>query len=161
MFYDRKTRHFNVEFYLHSERDLDVQNYLIFLLKKLGLNPILFKDKRFKCNRIRVNSKKFYNFLLKRCKKEIHNKEYEIGFISGLIDSEGDVRNSSIRIKNTNKQLMNKVRKFLSNIGLYANISCFKWRKKRWSNIYSISIPIKFINIDNNSIKIKRIKHSR
>ena len=36
LYHDKKQRHYNIEFYLHSERDKDIQNYLIHLLGKMG-----------------------------------------------------------------------------------------------------------------------------
>ena len=60
--YNKKDRHYNVEFYLNSSKDLDIQQYLISLLKKAKVYSSVFKDPRCKVNRIRVSSKQFFYF---------------------------------------------------------------------------------------------------
>ena len=40
--YDKKSRHYHVEFYLNSKNDKDIINFLVILLKKIELNPHLY-----------------------------------------------------------------------------------------------------------------------
>src|SRR3989344_1540021 len=85
--YNRKDRHYTVEFTLNSVRDTDIVSYLLDLLILLGLNPFLIKDKRYKAVKIKVNSKDFMHFILecvdKLDRKEIDkDKDYMLGLIS-------------------------------------------------------------------------------
>jgi len=158
LYHDKKQRHYNIEFYLHSEKDKDIQTYLIHLLKKLELKPLIFKDKRFKCVRIRCRSKIFYTLFKKLKKKIISHKNFKLGFISGLIDAEGDIISKKwVRISNTNKNLINKVKRILKNLNINYRVKKIKQKQKNWSVVYRIYVPIeKLINMKSNSIKIRR-----
>ncbi len=154
IYHDIKWRHFTVEFFLHSKRDIKIQNYLVLLLRKLKLNPIIYKDKRYDCNRIRIYSKQFFEFIKKELAKS--DKDFKIGFVSGMIDAEGSVnlKKSSIKIVNTNKKLIVKVKGYLNDLGINSTISTRKWKNKNWSDLYLLNISIAFINVKNNSLKV-------
>lgn len=61
VFYDKKSRHYQIEFYLNSESDKEIITFIDNLFKKIGLNTYIYKDKRFNCVRVRAYSKNFMN----------------------------------------------------------------------------------------------------
>jgi hypothetical protein len=92
--YDKKNRHYNIEFYLNSVKDTDIQDYLLQILRKSNTIAQIFKDQRCNVNRIRVSSKMFFHFLqneIRRFKYQGTNaaKDFLFGVLSGLIDAEG------------------------------------------------------------------------
>jgi hypothetical protein len=153
-FHEIKQRHFTVEFFLHSQRDKKIQEYLTFLLKKLGMNPIIYKDKRYECNRTRVYSKQFFGFINRNFK--IIDRDFKIGFISGMIDAEGNVnsKKSFIKVANTDRKLLLKVKRYLCDLGIKSTLSTRKYSDKNWSDLHSLNISNAFINIKNNSLKV-------
>ena len=158
--YNKKDRHYNVEFYLHSERDKDIEIFLISLLKKLRLIFSVFKDKRFNCNRIRVHSKELYNFI--NLDKFYENDDFNLGFISGLVDSDGyvNLKKSTIQIINKNVKLLQKCRKILKKLDIDSNlVKKFKYFDDK-NQIYYLSISIKFKRLKHISKKAGRLYHS-
>jgi hypothetical protein len=153
-YHDVKWRHFTVEFFLHSKRDIKIQKYLIRLLRKLKLNVILYKDKRYECNRIRTYSKQFFEFINNYHGKP--DKEFKVGFISGMIDAEGSVslKKSYITVVNTDKELLLKLRSYLYDLGINSTMSTKKQQNKNWSDLYLLNISNAFISIKNNSLKV-------
>ena len=107
--HSKKDRHYNTEFYLNSIKDLDIQEYLIGLLKKVNIVPQIAKDPRYNVNRIRASSKMFFQFMQKEIAefeaKGVSQIEilFLLGFISGVIDSEGWVSRSHGTILITQK----------------------------------------------------------
>jgi LAGLIDADG-like domain len=157
-YYEPHHRHYTVEFYLNSERDQDVQEFLICLLTKCNLKINIRKDNRYKCNRLRIRSKIFYNFV-KTSSQIKANKDFMIGFISGMIDSDGEVilRNKTTRISNTNKKLIRKLIKYFKNLEIKVTVQKIAYKDKNWMDLYRILVPERFIKADNNSIKVKRM----
>jgi len=149
--YDKKSRHYHIEFYLNSEKDKEIIQFVIFLLKKINLKPATYKDKRFNCLRIRVYSKSLFNLINKNIKLNDKNKEFDIGFISGLIDSEGCVNcnKNFIMIINTNKKILDDCKDFLNSIGIKSSINLRKPSFKDKKNSYRMYISVSF----------KRLKH--
>ena len=85
-----------------------------------------------------------------------------VGFISGMIDSDGEVRikNGIVRISNTDTILVKKLLKYFKALGIRVKLEKYAYKNhKNWSDLYKITVPIKFINCSNNSVKIKRLKH--
>ncbi|MFH1229120.1 MAG: LAGLIDADG family homing endonuclease [Candidatus Aenigmatarchaeota archaeon] len=153
-YHDIKSGHFAVEFFLHSEKDKKIQEYLIFILRKLELNPIIYKDKRYHCNRIRIYSKQFYEFINKNVR--MSNKEFKVGFISGIIDAEGNVshKKSHIIVVNTNKELLARAKAYLSKLDINSTLTIKKCFNQRWSKLYVLNISYEYINIKSNSLKV-------
>ena len=60
-------------------------------MEKINLKPNLYQDKRYNCKRIRVYSKDLFNLLHKDISSLNKSKDFGIGYVSGLIDSEGYV----------------------------------------------------------------------
>lgn len=160
---DKNNRHFVVEFFLNSKRDLDIIKFLSSLLKKARLRPLLYKDKRFNSTRIRIRSKEFYNFILRLNRRLPNSKKFKVGFISGFIDAEGYVnpKKSFIEINNTNRKVMQLIVKYLREFKLKVNLTKRNKSAKDKLASYKLYVPVSFINLKNNSIKIRRYKHSR
>ena len=121
----------------------------------MNLFPNITKDKRFNCNRIRVHSKLFFHLITK---KFVYSRDFKLGFVSGLIDSDGyyNKKKSHIEIVNTNKKLLLKAKRFLTSLRIDSTVrKRVKSRKDRLIS-YRLYISIKFIRLKNVSIKIGR-----
>jgi DNA gyrase subunit A len=153
--HDKKSRHYTVEFYLNSVSDKRIISYLISLLNKIGLNPNVYQDKRCDCKRIRVYSKGLFYNIFKKIKLGDKNKEFNVGFISGLIDSEGYVHNkkSYIMIINTNKKILEEIKNFLESINIITNFNKRSPSKKDKLDSYRMYVPISFKRLNHLSIK--------
>ncbi len=156
--YDNKQRHYMIEFYLHSERNIEIQEYLVNILGKIGLRCFVSKDKRFKCNRIKVHSMQLYDILF----SEYHDNtnDYMIGYVSGLIDSEGYVNlpKSTIVITNTDLKILNRCKDYLEILGLKTEIKERVMSRKDKKKSYKLHVPVAFISINMNSLKLNRRK---
>lgn len=157
IYHNLKDRHYTVEFFLNSERDKDIIKFVHFLLKKLHLNPFLIKDKRFKCMKVKVNSKDLYNFLDQDYHLFLNDKKFTLGFISGFFDAEGSVIKSSFRLTNTDLEIMNIISNILTSKGIENRLSLRKKSIKDTKPIYSMYISVKFKNLNHISIKAERL----
>lgn len=155
-YHNKKDRHYSVEFYLDSERNKDIQKFLVSLLKKENFNVHIFKDKRFNCNRIRVHSKQFFEFINKKNRK--FSRNFKIGFVSGMIDSEGYVNPNKrmIRVCNTDKELLLLMCKFLRFLGINYSLKKKKRGIKDKIQQYVVSISIRFKKLNHVSQKAGR-----
>jgi len=109
--YNKKDRHYKVEFYLNSKNDSEIIKYLNSLALELRTPFLIKKDKRYHCTIIKINSKSFMSILdsLKEdflCGKNGYNWNYFLGLISGFIDAEGYVGNGEIQISQKNKNIL-------------------------------------------------------
>lgn len=158
--YHAKSRHYHVEFYLNSSSDQKIISYLVMLLKKLNLNPNIYQDKRYNCKRIRVYSKKLFGILNKNIKLKDKSKEFNMGFVSGLIDSEGYVHNkkSYIMVVNTNKRILEECKNFLKTININSSISKRKPSEKEKLDSYRMYISISFKRLNHLSVKVEKLK---
>ncbi|MGC9058833.1 MAG: LAGLIDADG family homing endonuclease [Candidatus Aenigmatarchaeota archaeon] len=152
-------RHYNIEFYLNSLKDQDIVNQLLVILKKIDSNPHIIKDKRFNCLKVKVSSKLFYEMILRLSANNPTNTDFKLGFISGIIDSDGYVNQAKryIQITNTNKKLMEKIQIYLRTFNIESKITKKSRGMKDKLQRYSLYVPIKFLKIKNNSRKIKRM----
>ncbi len=155
IFHDKKNRHYSVEFYLHSN-ETETKDFIVSLLRKTNLRPSLYKDKRYSCIRIRVRSKRFFEFITKETRNIRNNTDFDIGFISGLIDSDGyvNMKKRYIQVQNTNPDIMVLLRKKLSLIGLKSEIKKRKKSRKDRKDSLRLYIPFKFMETNNISIKL-------
>jgi intein-encoded DNA endonuclease-like protein len=155
--YNKKDRHYRVDFYLNSIKDQDIMKNLIILLKRLCLNPFVFKDKRCNMNRIRVNSKKFMIFVEKMSKKFISlNKDYKMGLLSGFIDAEGYVTKGEIMVTQKNKYIINHFKKISESLNVFRKL----WKStnnKSGGYVWRLRISTKFKYLLHNSYKVNRI----
>lgn len=154
-FHNRKDRHYSVEFYLNSRTNLKIIKFVCSLIKKLGLNPLLLKDKRFECIRIRVNSKNLFNLINSELNDSIKDDDFSIGFVSGFLDAEGYVNDQKkiINIVNTNQNLINLVSDILDKRGIQNRVVLRKRSIKDKQNIYIIHISVNFKRLAHLSIK--------
>ena len=159
-FYDKKSRHYHVEFYLNSLKDKKIINYLVNLLKKINLKPNLYQDKRYNCKRVRVYSKNLFNVLHKDIFQLNKDKNYGIGYVSGLIDSEGHVNKekSYIMVINTKREILEKCRNFLNELGINPIINQRVLSKKDKLFSYRMYISVKFKRLNHLSIKTQRLQ---
>ena len=127
--HSKKDRHYNTEFYLNSNKDLDIQEYLIDLLKKANISPQVAKDPRYNVNRIRASSKLFFMFLQNEI-VEFESKgvsqieiQFLLGFISGVIDSEGWVSRThgTILITQKDKWLITQVELICKRLNIHCS----------------------------------------
>jgi hypothetical protein len=156
VFYDKKSRHYQVEFYLHSESDLEIIKKVENLLLKIGLNVQRYNDKRFKCLRLRVYSKELYYFI--KGDKFNYNKEFMLGFVSGFIDSDGyyNKEKSTLVIVNTNLEKIKKAKKYLDLLNIKSTINK-KFMSSTYKNQpYNLYISVKFIRLNHLSEKIRK-----
>lgn len=154
--YQKKSRHYNVEFYLNSIKDTKIIEFLVNLLKKINLNPNLYQDKRCNCKRIRVYSKELFYILNKNVPLNGETKEFKMGFVSGMIDSEGHVNEKKyyIMVVNTNKKILGKMRDFLASIKINSSVSKRKPSLKDKLVSYRMYISVNFKRLNHLSIKV-------
>lgn len=155
-FYDKNSRHYHVEFYLNSERDKPIINYIFNILKKMGLNPSLYQDKRCNCKRVRVYSKKLFYIIEKNVCLKDKSKKFIIGFVSGVIDAEAHVnkKKSYIMVVNTDYELLIRCQKFLKSINIESSISKRKPSEKEKLDSYRMYISVKFKKRPHLSLKV-------
>lgn len=158
--YEKKNRHYDVEWYLNSVKDKPIINFLVILLKKIGINYNLYQDKRYNCKRVRVYSKELFNWIDKDINIKDKSKEFNLGFISGLIDSEGYVNSKKdyIMVINTNKRVLEESQKFLKSVGINSSIMKRKRGIKDKLESYRMYLSVSFKNTANLSIKTKRLQ---
>ena len=155
-YYHKKSRHYYIEFYLNSIKDKKIINFIVKLLRKINLKPNLYQDKRYNCKRIRVYSKELFNLLHKDIKLKNETKELKIGFVSGIIDSEGyyNEKKSDITVVNTNKKVLDKCKEILEELKVNASINKRILSKKDKLPSYRMCISVKFKNRSHLSIKV-------
>ncbi|MCD6404074.1 MAG: LAGLIDADG family homing endonuclease [Nanoarchaeota archaeon] len=162
-YHDKKQRHYSVEFFLNSEKDMDIINFLRKLLLKIGTKPSFRKDKRCNSVRVRVRSKQLYEILITQ-KRGLADppEEFKIGFISGFIDAEGYVNPAKkmIMLVNTDRNVMSLVKKYLEDLGMNAALKKRKKSRKDKLPSYRLYVPVNFINVESNSVKVQRYKRA-
>jgi hypothetical protein len=159
--YNKKDRHYRVEFHLNSERDKDILKYINQILEKLQLNYFIKKDKR--CNAIKtfVNSKEFMFFINEeviKIKNKRLSKDYKLGLLSGFIDAEGYV-NKGITLAQKDKNTL----KFFQNITEQLNIKNRLFHTPNYTPkgikgiIWRLYLSTSFKYLPHNSLKVSRI----
>lgn len=155
-----KNRRYRVDFYLNSIGDIKIIDFLIYLLRKLQLNVQIYQDKRYNCKRIGVYSKQLFNILHKNIKLKDKSEEFNIGYISGFIDSEGYVhkKKSYIMVVNTNKQVLENCKGFLKFIGISSSISKRNPSPKEIMDSYRMYISVNFKRLNHLSLKVGKLQ---
>ncbi len=145
-------------FTINSKKDFDIINFMCNILSKANLRPLIYKDKRFNCIRVRIRSKEFYIFIKTFDKKMLESKQLKIGFISGVIDAEGYVNlgKSVIEIINTNEEMLKKIKKYLQDLSIKTTLAKRKPSIKDRRPSYRLTVSVNFIKIRNHSLKVKR-----
>lgn len=159
-FHDKNGRRFMVDFYLNSKKDKEIIDQLLRLLYKLKLNPNLYQDKRYNCKRIRVHSKELFNLISKKISLNGKNFDFNLGYLSGMIDSEGYVnpKKSEISIINTNKECLEAIKSFLDSINITNSLNKRKPSLKDRKESYRLYISTSFKLFPHLSLKTKGLK---
>lgn len=154
--YHKKSRHYIIEFYLNSKKDKLIIKKVFSLLKEIGLNPSQYKDKRFNCIRVKAYSKKLFNLMNKRISLKDKNNDFNLGYVSGIIDSEGYVnqKKHTIEIVNTNKDLLDQCANFLDSINIGYNLSKRSKSIKDKKDSYRMYVSVSFKRLKHLSIKV-------
>ncbi|MDP3728509.1 MAG: LAGLIDADG family homing endonuclease [bacterium] len=151
IYYDKKSRHYSIEFSLNSLKDLDILKFLKEILIKEGYNLFIKKDKRGNWFVIKMYSKQLYSYLkeykLQNLKRE--TKDFKIGFISGVIDAEAYVGNSTIEVINTDLELLKITKQILNEINISSSLKKRVRSKKDTKDSFRLLV----------STKIKKAKH--
>jgi len=157
--YDKKSRHYQVEFYLNSEKDKKIIEFVVRLLYKIGLKANLYQDKRYNCKRIRVYSKNLFNIIDKNMDLSKETKDFKLGYVSGMIDSEGHVnrKKSYIMIVSTDKKTLGKCANILSEINISSSINKRVLNEKDKLFSYRMYISVNFKNKAHLSIKAGKL----
>lgn len=158
--YNKKSRHYQVEFYFNSEKDVEIIEKVVVLLKKIRTAPSLYKDKRFKCMRIRVYSKNLFEVMGKNISFRNKTNDFKLGFVSGIIDSEGYVNVSKfmIMVVSTNRSVLELCKNFLFSVGVSCSISLRKISVKNKLKSYKMYISVSFKRLNHLSIKAGKLK---
>ena len=151
-------RHYKVGFCLNPKRDGDIIERTFQLLIKMGLAP--YRIENHGCLEVRANSKEFYRFLLVEYTKwqSRTDYDYQIGLVSGLIDSDGHIGNGETVITNKDENILKIVEQTLKKLKIQTKL----WKqqingKGKWNfEIFRLRISTKFKQLDHNSSKIIR-----
>lgn len=152
---DKKYRRSYVEFYVHSQRDTKIREFIVKVVKNAGLNPHEYKDKRFDCIRIRITNKNFYQFFDKSIRNLVLPSSQVMGFISGFLDAEGYVNNEKrfIQIVNTDFEVLDYIRNELEKKNVSSSLTK-KWVSQKMKKpSYNLYVSVKFKKLPHLSIK--------
>ncbi len=161
--HSKKDRHYNIDFYLNSVRDADIQEYLMDLMKKLNISPTVFKDPRYDMNRIRASSKQFFEFMGEKA-QAFHataskkRKQFLLGVVSGLIDSEGCVYRGTISLSQNNELLMRRVAGIC---GIWKVACSVREKSNPPGTIWRAYVATRFSRLDHVSRKVQRVYPQR
>lgn len=161
--YNKKNRHYNVEFYFNSLRDVEIIEFVNNLLHKLGFNVCRQKDKRFNCVKLKVSSKVFMEFILFK-KNELFvksirsnlNRDYKLGVISGFIDAEGYVNNGEMQLTQKDKTVLIMIKELCKDLSITTRKFYSTKNYKTDNLIWRLRISTKFKYMPHNSYKVKR-----
>lgn len=156
--YNKKDRHYHVEFHFNSIRDALAIHYVSKLLKAIGLRYFLHNDKRYNATRVRVNSRNLMGFLQKETDgitKAKLDKDYSLGMLSGFIDAEGYVGNGEIVLTQKDKETLELFKKICESLSVPTKRFWFSDNYKSKAGVWRLRISTNFKNIPHNSLKVK------
>jgi len=158
--YDKRSRHYQVEFYFNSVKDTGIIESVVCLLKRIKAKPSLYKDKRFNCMRVRVYSKELFGILGRGVSFDGENDDFKLGFVSGMIDSEGyvNVLKFMIMVVSTNLNVLEMCKGYLSSISVGCFISERKMSVKDKLKSYRMYVSVNFKRLSHLSIKAGNLK---
>jgi len=158
-FYSKNDRHYSVEFYLNSTEDKDIINNVVNLFRKINLNCLVSKDRRYNVIRIRINSKELMKIFNQRVlefkENKKLNKDYKLGLISGFIDAEGYVKKGEIVLTQKNKKTLEIFKDMIDTSLIRKFWSCKNYKGK--GRIWRLRISTKFKYVPHNSYKVRRL----
>lgn len=156
LFYDKKSRHYQVELYLNSKKDKAIVKLIVTILRKIKLIPQFYNDKRFNCIRIRTYSKELYLKIKENQFQE--TKDFQMGFVSGFIDSDGyyNKKKSTLVIINTDLSKLKKAKEYLENLQVKCSLK-EKFKSKNYrKQPYNLIISVKFKSLNHLSQKVHK-----
>ncbi len=156
--YKGKCRHYQTYFYLNPTKDKDVAEFILKILKKIGISPYIMEHHG--CLVIRINSKELYNDFKEEIEniQNTKNDDFALGFVSGFIDSDGYVGTGDIVITNKNVEFLKIVKNFCDKFEVHSRI----WHQDTSFNgsvfsIWRLRIGTKFKYKKHYSQKIARV----
>lgn len=157
--YSPKDRHYRVGFCLNSVKDKDILNFVKSLLEKVGYNCFEVKDKRYNLIYLFVNSKSFYQYMVRKkatfkAGKIVRNRSQILGLLSGLIDSEGYVGHGEIFLAQKDDSIAKLMWSLSDSLKLTKKVK--KVPNAKGSPIWRIRISTKFKTFSHISQKVKR-----
>ena len=152
-YHPKKGGSHKIRFSLSISRDMKYAEYLIDLLKKLNLNPFLFKKEKENALDVTVNSKEFiefiYNFLCWEGKRtysiklkedlDKYSEDFLKGFVRGLMDTDGYVKVSNVSFGVVSEGLIKNLAQILDKFNLKYKLST-KIREPLRRNLFLIRI---------------------
>jgi hypothetical protein len=181
----RKQGRYLTKFTLDAERDQDIANYLLSIFKKADKRITRYEERSSLA--FKVYSKEFVEFLLKhvtyikqrssrRRMKILINPErwttaFKLGFVSGLIDSDGHVyynqrktKYFGVLIKTANNAFRDQLIEILTTLGIEATTYTAKRYKKSYSRKPQYVVYISTQELKSYprflAMKLKRFSHS-
>ncbi|VVB60877.1 LAGLIDADG-like domain protein [uncultured archaeon] len=158
--YNKKDRHYHVEFHFNSIRDVLTIRYVSAILNTLGLRCFLHNDKRYKATRVRVNSRSLMRFLQEERSRIINaslGKEYALGLISGFIDAEGYVGNGEILVTQRDKGTLMLFKNICESLSVPTKKFWSSKNYKSKSDIWRLRISTSFKYLPHNSHKVREV----
>lgn len=145
--------HHNIRYSLCLSRDMEYAMYLIDLLKKLNLNPFLYKKLKENAMDISLNSKEYIRFIHEflewddvrshsirlKFSVENYNQDFIKGFARGLMDTDGFVEVSNVSCGSTSERLIKNLAEIFDKSRLRYKISV-KIRAPLRKNLFLIRV---------------------
>lgn len=145
--------HHNIRYSLCISRDMEYAMYLMDLLKKLNLNPFLYKKLKENAMDISLNSKEYISFIHEflewddvrshsiRLKFSVknYNPDFIKGFARGLMDTDGFVEVSNVSCGSTSERLIKNLAEIFDKFRLRYKISV-KIREPLRKNLFLIRV---------------------
>lgn len=155
---DEKSRHYKVAFSLNPKKDRDIQSFLTKLLRRISLNPFTVWANG--CIDVRVNSKRFVTLLQKKLKEinlSLKKHDFFVGFLSGLIDSDGYVGKGDITISMKNPDILRRVQEVAKRFHIKSRLRSQTQIKFSDSKIWRLHISTDFKDTNHLSKEIRKL----
>lgn len=124
--------YYTIRFSLSISRDMQYAQYLMDLLKKLNLNPFLFKKEKENAMDITIHSKAFIEFIRQflswedkkspsiRLRNNLnkYSEDFLKGFVRGLMDTDGYVEISNVSCASISERLIKNLLEIFDKFGL-------------------------------------------
>ncbi|RLE59628.1 MAG: hypothetical protein DRJ35_05335 [Thermoprotei archaeon] len=139
IFIKQTTGVYRIRFYL-GKNEKEVQEHLKKILLKLFNKLHVYVDRETTIC-IEIHSKEFINHITTKVSKDgikhlnKSSKDFLIGFIEGLIDSDGYVKRNYVEITTVNPKLKQQVMKILQMFKVKVNLRSYKYLTKNGEKI--------------------------